>query len=87
MRDEANVGLRCLTARSSHTTKGVGSYVLIWKQDDGHGSRNPVRSVCNNIIITTYLPNGLAPPASGADRGGSNIQMRTLKAEVDKGVM
>ena len=42
MRDEPNVGLRCLTARSSDTIKGVGSFK---QQDGGHGSRNPLRSV------------------------------------------
>ena len=42
MRDEPNVGKRCLTARSSDIIKGVGSFE---QQDGGHGSRNPLRSV------------------------------------------
>ena len=42
MRDEPNVELRCQSARSSDTTKGVGSFR---QQDGGHGSRNPLRSV------------------------------------------
>ena len=35
MRDEPNVGVRCLNARSSDTKKGVGSFC---QQDGGHGS-------------------------------------------------
>ena len=35
MRDEPNVGIRCLTARSSDSIKGVGSFE---QQDGGHGS-------------------------------------------------
>jgi len=42
MRDEPNVELRCLSARSLDTRKGVDSF---WQQDGGHGSRNPLRSV------------------------------------------
>ena len=42
MRDEANIGLRCSSARSSDAIKGVGSFK---QQDGGHGSCNPLRSV------------------------------------------
>ena len=35
MRDEPNIGLRCSSARSSDTIKGVGSF---YQQDGGHGS-------------------------------------------------
>ena len=35
MRDEPNVEIMCLTARSSDTVKGVGSFK---QQDGGHGS-------------------------------------------------
>jgi hypothetical protein len=42
MKDEPNVKLRCRTARSSDTIKGVGSFK---QQDGGHGSRYPLRSV------------------------------------------
>ena len=111
MRNEPNVGLRCLTARSSDTTKGVGSS---WKS-------KPAKE-----HVATHLPNGLAPKMDGAQAGDrcpttdmihfsvqegvgvvmqplaqawanqplvqilvvvANIQMRTLKAEVEKGSM
>ena len=42
MRDEPNAKIRRQRARSSDTTKGVGSSR---QQDGGHGSRNPLRSV------------------------------------------
>jgi hypothetical protein len=42
MRDAPNVGLKCPSARSSDTIKGVDSFR---QQDGGHGSRNPLRSV------------------------------------------
>ena len=35
MRDEPNVGLRCLIAGSVDTKKGVGAFL---QQDGGHGS-------------------------------------------------
>ena len=35
MRDEASIGLRCSSARSSDTIKGVGSFK---QRDGGHGS-------------------------------------------------
>lgn len=40
--DEPNVELRCLTIRSSDTTKGVDSSK---QQGGGHRSRYPLRSV------------------------------------------
>ena len=42
MRDEPNVGLRCLITCSFDTRQGVGSFK---QRDGGHGSRNPLRSV------------------------------------------
>ena len=42
MRDEPNDWIRCLIARSFDTIKGVGAFR---QQDDGHGSRNSLRSV------------------------------------------
>jgi len=53
MRDEPNVGLRCLTARASETTNGVGSF----------DSRTVV------MEGTTHLPNGLAPKMDDAQAG------------------
>jgi hypothetical protein len=44
MRDAPNVELKCPSTRSSDTRKGVDSFR---QQDGGHGSRNPLRSVCN----------------------------------------
>ena len=39
-------------------TKGVGR---LRQQDNGHGSRNPVKE-----CVTTHLPNQLAPKMDGA---------------------
>ena len=35
MKEESNIGLRCSSARSSDSTKCVGSFL---QQHDGHGS-------------------------------------------------
>ena len=59
MRDEPNVGLRCLTGRSSDTEK-----VLILIAGQWSWKSKPATE-----CVTTHVPNGLAPKMDGAEAG------------------
>jgi len=54
MRYEHNVEVRCLTIRSSDTTKGVDSSK---QQGGGHRSRYPLRSVSPPVVIVEVYNN------------------------------